>query len=128
MLHRGGPQLPYQVIAGVVPCRSGWLVASSKIAGVTMSMEEPAYFPSFVEILWTTNRRSPSLEVHAPIGYLDETTPDGRACDREARAPPWSSPRCLNPFSALARCFEERLPPVLTRSPGSSFSSLPRDR
>jgi predicted RNase H-like nuclease len=84
MLHRGGPELPYQVIAGVVPCNSGWLTASCKIAGVTMSIEEPMVFETFAEIL----DYKPSfavIGVHAPIGFLDEATPKGRECDQLAR-------------------------------------------
>jgi predicted RNase H-like nuclease len=85
MLRPGGPQLPYQVVAGVVPCRSGWLVSSCKLAGVTMSIEEPMFFPNFIEIL----DYKPTFDVvgvHAPIGYLDEASTGGRTCDREARA------------------------------------------
>lgn len=84
MLHRGGPELPYQVITGAVPCNSGWLTASCKIAGVTMSIEEPMVFPNFAEIL----DYKPSFAVvgvHAPIGFLDESTPRGRECDQLAR-------------------------------------------
>jgi predicted RNase H-like nuclease len=85
MLRQGGPVLPYNVIAGVVPCRRGWLVVSCKIAGVTLSVEEPTYFDSFVEVLDYKPAFS-IVGVHAPIGYLDEATPGGRTCDREVRA------------------------------------------
>ena len=85
MLRTGGPQLPYQLIAGVVPCRSGWLAATAKLAGVTISIEEPAYFDTFVEVLDSKPPFS-VIGVHAPIGYLDEGIPGGRTCDREARA------------------------------------------
>ena len=85
MLHTSGPSLPYHVVAGVVPCRDGWLLASCKIAGVTLSLEDPIYFPKFAEVL----DYRPSFEVigvHAPIGYLDEPVPGGRTCDKDARA------------------------------------------
>lgn len=85
MLRQGGPQLPYQIVAGVIPCRAGWLVASCKIGGVTISIEEPNQFTSFVEII----DYKPTFSViglHAPIGYPDDATPGGRTCDREARA------------------------------------------
>lgn len=85
MLHQGGPQLPYKIVAGAIPCRSGWLVASAKLAGVTMSIEEPSYFEAFTELLDYKPAFS-IIGVHAPIGYLDEPTPGGRTCDREARA------------------------------------------
>lgn len=85
MLRTGGPQLPYKIVAGVVPCRSGWLIASAKLAGVTMSIEEPTYFDTFAEIL-DYKPAFTIIGVHAPIGYLDEPVPRGRTCDREARA------------------------------------------
>jgi predicted RNase H-like nuclease len=84
MLHRGGPELPYQIIAGVVPCNSGWLTATCKIAGVTISIEEPMVFDSFAEILDYKPAFS-VIGVHAPIGFLDEATPKGRECDQLAR-------------------------------------------
>ena len=84
MLHRGGPELPYQIIAGVVPCNSGWLTASCKIAGVTISIEEPMVFATFAEILDYKPAFS-VIGVHAPIGFLDEATPKGRECDQLAR-------------------------------------------
>ena len=84
MLRPGGPQLPYQIIAGVIPCRTGWLVASAKLSGVTMSIEEPALFESFVTVL-DYKPAFAIIGVHAPIGYPDEPTPRGRTCDREAR-------------------------------------------
>ena len=85
MLRPGGPQLPYNVVTGVVPLRNGWMTASCKIAGITMSCEDPEFYQKFVDIL----DYKPSFDVvtvHAPIGYLDEATPGGRTCDREARA------------------------------------------
>ena len=85
MLRTGGPQLPYHTIAGVVPCRSGWLVASCKLAGVTMSVEDPQFFTTFADILDYKPAYS-AIGVHAPIGYLDTAQPGGRTCDREARA------------------------------------------
>lgn len=84
MLRRGGPELPYQVIAGVVPSNSGWLVASCKIAGVTLSIEEPMIFDNFAEVLDYKPAFS-VIGVHAPIGFLDEATPKGRECDQLAR-------------------------------------------
>ena len=30
---RHGPKLPYSIVAGVTPCRGGWLVASAKLQG-----------------------------------------------------------------------------------------------
>jgi predicted RNase H-like nuclease len=84
MLHRGGPELPYQVIAGAVPSNSGWLTASCKIAGVTMSIEEPMVFETFAEIL-DYKPAFAVIGVHAPIGFLEEASPGGRECDQVAR-------------------------------------------
>ncbi len=79
-----GPRLPYRVLAGVVPCSQGWLAATAKIQGITLSPEEPQVFPSFLELL----DYKPAYQVialFAPIGLLDEPTPKGRQCDRDAR-------------------------------------------
>jgi predicted RNase H-like nuclease len=85
MLRPGGPKLPYNVVTGVVPLRNGWMTASCKIAGITMSCEDPVFYSAFVDIL----DNKPTFDVvavHSPIGYLDQSTPGGRNCDREARA------------------------------------------
>ena len=80
-----GPPLPYSVVAGVVPCRSGWLVASAKLQGVTIAPEEPRVFPAFTDVL----DEKPAFSVialDAPIGFLDRARHGGRICDREARS------------------------------------------
>jgi predicted RNase H-like nuclease len=82
---RRGPDLPYAVVAGATPCGPGWLVASAKVQGRTFAPEEPAFVPSFVEVL-DTRPAFAVIAVNAPIGYLDETVVGGRRCDREARA------------------------------------------
>lgn len=81
--HRGA-QLPYQVLAGVVPCSRGWLAATGKLQGITMSPEQPQLFSTFVEVL----DYKPAFQVialFAPVGLMEEPTPKGRTCDREAR-------------------------------------------
>jgi predicted RNase H-like nuclease len=80
-----GPNLPYKLVAGVIPCRGGWLVASAKLQGVTIAAEEPRILDGFTAVL----DEKPAFTVialHAPIGYLDKAEPGGRTCDREARA------------------------------------------
>ena len=80
-----GPPLPYRVVAGVVPCRSGWLVASAKLQGVTIAPEEPRVFSSFIDVV----DEKPAFSVialYAPIGFLDKARQGGRTCDREARS------------------------------------------
>lgn len=81
---RRGARLPYETLAGVVPCPSGWLAATAKLQGITMSPEEPQVFPSFLEVL----DYKPAYQVialFAPVGLLDEPQRGGRQCDRDAR-------------------------------------------
>jgi len=81
--HRGGPPLPYSVVAAVTPCPGGWLVASAKLHAATFAPEDPRVLAKFAEVF----DERPQFEVialNAPIGYPD--SPDqGRSCDREAR-------------------------------------------
>lgn len=79
-----GAQLPYRVIAGVVPVPRGWLVASAKLQGATLAPEDPHVEPTFVDVL----DYKPAYQVitlFAPIGLVDAPVPKGRTCDREAR-------------------------------------------
>ncbi len=80
-----GPNLPYKLVAGVLPCRGGWLVASAKLQGVILAAEEPRVLESFAAVL----DEKPAFHVvalYAPVGYLDKAVPGGRGCDRQARA------------------------------------------
>jgi predicted RNase H-like nuclease len=80
---RGGPPLPYSVIAAVTPCPGGWLVASAKLHAATFAPEDPRVFAKFAEVF----DERPQFEVialNAPIGYADSPE-QGRSCDREAR-------------------------------------------
>jgi predicted RNase H-like nuclease len=82
---RRGPNLPYEIVAGVKPCATGWLVASAKLHGTTFAPEEPRVVETFVDVL----DQRPAFAVialGAPIGYLESYEPGGRHCDREARA------------------------------------------
>ncbi len=84
MRSRGGPELPYSIVAGVTPCAPGWLVASAKLHGATFAPEEPRVIATFAEVL--DERPSFSvIAVNAPIGYAQETQVGGRTCDRLAR-------------------------------------------
>ena len=67
-----------------MPYARGWLAASAKLQGITMAPEEPQVFSSFLEVL----DYKPAYQVvalFAPVGLLDEPTPGGRTCDRDAR-------------------------------------------
>jgi predicted RNase H-like nuclease len=82
---RGGPVLPYSIVAGVTPCAPGWLVASAKLNGATFAPELPRVLSSFAEVL----DERPSFSVialNAPVGYVEQSKAGGRSCDRLARA------------------------------------------
>jgi predicted RNase H-like nuclease len=81
---RGGPDLPYRLIAGVEPCPGGWLVVGARLQGVTAFPTEPEVLATFAEIL----DYRPSydvLAVHCHLSFPSEETPGGRTCDRQAR-------------------------------------------
>ena len=60
-------------------------MASAKLIGVTFSPEAPRFYDTFSEVFDERPAFS-TIVVNAPIGYLDEPSPGGRTCDREARA------------------------------------------
>ena len=82
---RRGPSLPYSLVAGVTPCRGGWLVAASKLQGTIFAPEDPIRVDSFVDVVDMRPAYS-TVALNAPVGGLDQATVGGRACDREARA------------------------------------------
>src|SRR4051812_11004092 len=84
----GGPQrhnpVPYDLLAGVVPTRAGWIVASAKLQGIQMYPNEPELLDRLEDVL----DYRPSFRVialNAPIGLYDEPVDGGRRCDHEAR-------------------------------------------
>jgi predicted RNase H-like nuclease len=82
-LKRGAP-LPYRLLAGVEPCRGGWLVVSGKLQGVSLFPEPAEVMSTLIEVL----DYRPSFEIvalHSPIGLPNERRAGGRACDRDAR-------------------------------------------
>jgi predicted RNase H-like nuclease len=81
---QSGPDLPYELLAGVVPTRAGWVVASAKLLGIQLHPNPPELLGSLAEVL----DYRPSFRVIAlgcPIGLLEEPEQSGRTCDREAR-------------------------------------------
>lgn len=83
-LSKGAP-LPYKVLAGVVPARGGWLVASAKLQGITLSPERPQLLPTLIDVL----DMKPSFSIvalAAPIGLHDDSSEGPRDCDVQARA------------------------------------------
>jgi predicted RNase H-like nuclease len=76
--------MPYSVLAGVVPARGGWLIASAKIQGVTLSPETPVLRKTLQEVL-DTKPSFQTIALAAPIGLLDDASQGSRKCDIEAR-------------------------------------------
>jgi predicted RNase H-like nuclease len=85
MASHSGPVLPYSVVAGVLPCPPGWLVASAKLNGSTFAPEVPRVMATFAEVLDERPAFS-VIALNAPVGYVDEGRSGGRTCDRQARA------------------------------------------
>lgn len=79
-----GARLPYQLLAGVVPVPSGWLVAGAKWHGATLAPEAPRVERAFIDIL-DYKPAYQVIAVFAPIGLLEEPRPKGRSCERDAR-------------------------------------------
>lgn len=84
-LHRRGPELPYDLVAGVKPCATGWLVAVAKLHGTTFAPEEPKVIETFIEVL-DQRPAFATIAINAPIGLLETYEPGGRTCDKQARA------------------------------------------
>lgn len=81
---RPGPALPYDLLAGVVPCRKGWLVAPGKLVGISLHPEAAYVAGNFADVV----DNIPSyavIAVAAPIGLHPHWTEHGRRCDVEAR-------------------------------------------
>jgi len=85
MRTRGGPDLPYSIVAGVTPCAPGWLVASAKLHGSTFAPEAPRVLGKFTEVL-DERPTFAVIALNAPVGYAEESQLGGRTCDRMARA------------------------------------------
>ena len=79
-----GPALPYKLLAGVEPCPAGWVVASAKLVGTNLSLDEPYVTKSFRELLDHIPAYT-AIAAHIPIGLPTRATRGGRTCDREAR-------------------------------------------
>ena len=77
--------LPYDPIAGVVPCPGGWLVQSARLIGINLVPEDPFVVRTLVEVV-DYRPTYKSIVLGAAIGFVDQ--PDGgyRECDHVARA------------------------------------------
>ena len=68
---RQGPTLPYSVVAGVTPCRGGWLVAGAKLHGTIFAPEDPMRLETFIDVV----DQKPAYSVvalNAPVGGLNQ--------------------------------------------------------
>lgn len=81
---RRGPNLPYSLVAGVTPCRGGWLVAAAKLHGTIFSPEDPVRLETFMDVVDMRPAYS-AVALNAPVGGLNRAMEGGRSCDREAR-------------------------------------------
>lgn len=81
---RRGPDLPYDVLAGVVPCRGGWLVAGGKLVGTGLFPEPVVVTKSLMDVIDAVPAYT-VVALAAPIGLPDKPRRRGRACEQEAR-------------------------------------------
>lgn len=79
-----GPQLPYDLLAGVVPVPPGWLLAAGKLVGIQVYPEEPRVVRTFREILDNIPQYV-VIAVTIPIGLPTSPHRGGRAADHAAR-------------------------------------------
>ena len=86
---RRGPDLPYQVVAGVTPCGPSWLVAAPDLQGTIFAPEEPQLISPFSDVL-DQRPTYAVIALNAPVGYLDQGAAGGRTCDRRGAGAPRS--------------------------------------
>jgi predicted RNase H-like nuclease len=72
------------MLAGVVPTRAGWLVAGTRLRGITLTLVDPFVMPTLREVL-DVRPAYDVIALAAPIGLLEDFVTGGRGCDREAR-------------------------------------------
>lgn len=78
------PHLPYQMLAGVVPCPGGWLVVPARLAGVTVITEDPVVVSVLLDVI-EFKPEFDACAIAVPIGFSDEPAGPYRPCDVEAR-------------------------------------------
>jgi len=84
VITRRGPELPYKLVAGVVPSAGKWLVASAKVSGATFSPEAPRLIDTFSLVL-DERPTFDAIVINAPIGLPTGVDLGYRTCDIEAR-------------------------------------------
>jgi predicted RNase H-like nuclease len=83
-LRRRGSQLPYQLLAGVVPCPGGWLVTAGKLVGINL-FPQPGRVHAHLRDVLDSVPQYAVIALAAPVGLPDVPMHGGRACDKEAR-------------------------------------------
>ncbi len=76
-------EMPYKLIAGVIPVAPGWLLVSARLKGATFAPDFPKIFTDVHDII----HRRPSyamVAINAPIGGIDDALADQRTCDVDA--------------------------------------------
>ena len=77
-------KLPYKNLAGITPCPAGWLVLPARMAGITVTAEEPFVLKKLFEVLdWRP--KWDAAAINAPTGLNDFAGSQYRECDAEAR-------------------------------------------
>src|SRR4051812_3742095 len=79
-----GPDLPYDLLVGVVPCPPGWLLAPGKLVGIQVHPEPPRVAKTFREVLDNVPAYK-VIAVTAPIGLPTRARRGGRRADHDAR-------------------------------------------
>jgi predicted RNase H-like nuclease len=123
-------QLPYKTLAGIVPCPGGWLILPARLAGVTVSAEDPVVVQTLLDVL-EYKPKFDAAAIHAPIGFFDEPNGPLRPCDTEAQAMVgWPRSVAITPVPSRAalngssREEAKRLEPWLTKADLRRFKWL----
>ena len=114
---RRGPDLPYSLVAGVTPCRGGWLVAAAKLQGTIFAPEDPTRMEAFIDVVDMRPGYS-VIALNAPRGGLEQAT--GVAERATAKHEPcWAGvapPSRARRSTSIQREGTELLPDTSTRS------------
>jgi predicted RNase H-like nuclease len=81
---RRGPELPYKLLAGVVPYPGGWLVARGRLVGITLYPDDPHGTPKLRDVVDNIPEYT-VIALAAPIGLEESPHRGGRDADHEAR-------------------------------------------
>ncbi|HSB85025.1 MAG TPA: DUF429 domain-containing protein [Ilumatobacteraceae bacterium] len=77
-------KLPYKNIAGIVPCPGGWLIVPARLAGVTVSPDDPLVVRQLIDVL-DFRPKFDAAAIYAPVGFFEYSHGPYRPCDADAR-------------------------------------------